>query len=173
MVLAQGPGRLDGRVRDLLVVLEGLEGRLREELRVLPPEQRRLVRLVVGVLGARDQGQDRRDREGDGGGRLVAAQDVELGLEAADWLVDGCVIRRGEDWKEWMYEDVVRLESCATCQLSSSAHPPEAGGAGGACGRSQGRVALVGPHGRDTMGWRLRPRNLQGEPGLSYRTRAV
>lgn len=112
VLLAQRLGRLDGRVRDLLVVLDRLKGRLREILRVLAAEELGVLGLVVGVVWVRDEGEDGGDGEGDGGGGLEGVfEDVDLVLKTGLGAVGGGCLGWGKDGEEWVNEDVVGVEA--------------------------------------------------------------
>lgn len=112
VLLAQSLGRLDGRVGNLLVVFDGLEGRLRKVLRIFPSEKLRLVRLVIGIFGARDERENGGNSKSDGGRGFVALViDPDLVLQTRYGLVHG---NRGgwrQDRQERMDEDVVGLQS--------------------------------------------------------------
>lgn len=58
VLLAQRSGGFNCTIRDLLVVLEGLECRLRKVLRILAAEELRIMGLMVGVLWTGDKGKN-------------------------------------------------------------------------------------------------------------------
>lgn len=108
VLFTQGTGRLDRRVRDLLVVLDGLEGALRKVLCVLAPEQLRFVGLVVGIRWARDERQHSGDSESDRRrGLETIVIDLNLVLQARHRLVNRDAGRGRQDGEKWVDKDVI------------------------------------------------------------------